>query len=112
VAPPPSELWHPSSALPDWRGRGHQQMDLQAKRSGLPPSVLAQPWKLRQLGNVGGDYQRVALLRRSPPVPGLQPQTKARIIDAHVPVRPAPNSFGHDLGDLLRHNPDVDRVAP
>ena len=55
VAPPPSELWHPSSALPDWRGRGHQQMDLQAKRSGLPPSVLARLWKLRQLGDVGGD---------------------------------------------------------
>ena len=41
-------------------------------------------------------------MRCSPLVPGLQPQTKARIVDAHVPVRPALNSFGHDLGDLLR----------
>ena len=54
----------------------------------------------------------VALLRRSRLVPGLQPQTKARIIDAHVPVRPALNSLGHDRRDLLRHNPYIDRVVP
>jgi hypothetical protein len=49
--------------------------------------------------------------RCRPLVPGLQPQAETRIVDAQIPVRVALNRLGHDLGDLLRHDPDMDRVS-
>ena len=53
-----------------------------------------------------------ALLRRSPLVPGLQPQAKAPVIDTQIPVRAAQNRLGLHRRDFLRHDPNVCRVAP
>ena len=48
----------------------------------------------------------------SPLVPSLQPQAETRIIDAQIPVRAAQNRLGLHRRDFLRHDPNVDRVAP
>jgi hypothetical protein len=55
--------------------------------------------------------QRPALLRCKPLIPGLQPQTKARIIDAQIAVRAAQNRIGLHSRNFLRHDPNVDCVA-
>src|SRR4029077_282424 len=51
-------------------------------------------------------------MRCSPLIPGLQSQAETRIIDTQIPVRAAPNRLRHDLGNLLRHDPNIGRVAP
>jgi hypothetical protein len=51
-------------------------------------------------------------IRCSPLVPGLQPQSKSRIVNAQIPVRAAQNRLGFHRGDFLRHDPNKRRVAP
>ena len=55
---------------------------------------------------------RASLMHGNPLVPGLQAQAETGIINAQIPVRAGPNCLGHDRCDLLRHHPDVGRVAP
>ena len=39
-------------------------------------------------------------------------QAETRIIDTQIPIRAAPNRLRHDLGNLLRQDPNIGRVAP
>ena len=51
-------------------------------------------------------------MRCSPLVPSLQPQAETRIVDTQVSVRATQNRIGFHRRDFLRHDPDIDRVAP
>ena len=72
--------------------------------------------QLRELGDVRRDPPMIVSAppspRCSPLVPGLQSQAETRIIDVQMPVRAAQNRLGLHRRDFLRHDPNVDRVAP